>query len=276
MRNILGSARLILTTLTAAAVLPFCITAAHAQELLTNGDFEAGNFAGWNRVLVEESGGAVSRNFALTAPGANTPGSVSFATAPNAAGGSFYAVGVADAPGQSAMIQTFTVPASGFSSLTLTFQMFVNDQSESQLFGGPFVDPTGLDHTTGGTGNNNQHARVDILSSAAAPFSTASGDVVRNLYLGLDSPNLVNGYTSYSFDMTPFLTPGSTYQLRFAEVDNLSALNIGVDNVSLLASNTPPIVGASAPEPGTAAFFVTLTSLLLLARIRNATRRAVR
>src|SRR5205807_2565369 len=99
-------------------------------------------------------------HFYISTPGADTPsvGGSFFSTAPNPAGGSFYAVSTSDYPGAHALIQDFTV-ASGTSSLNLAFQLFVNDQSG---FGG-VVDPSGLDYTTGGTFQDNQHARVDIL-----------------------------------------------------------------------------------------------------------------
>lgn len=207
---------------------------AQAQELLTNGDFETGDFTGWT--LVNGGGGS----FFIFVPGADTPpaGGFFFPTAPNPDGGAFYAVSTSDEPGQNALQQNFTVP-NGTAYVLLSFQLFVNDQSG---FGG-VVDPSGLDFTTGGTFNDNQHARVDIIHIGVADFSTAPADVVDNYYVGADSVNLLNPYLNYSvYVSSVLLQPGSTYTLRFAGVDNLSALNVGVDNVSAFAT--------AMPEPG--------------------------
>jgi hypothetical protein len=153
------------------------------------------------------------------------------------------------------LIQDFTVPALGpLDVVTLSFQMFVNDQSGL----GPIVDPTGLDHTTGGTFNDNQHARVDLLKGGAGDFSTAPTDVLGNFYLGVDLPrafdpndNLIPfPYTSYSFNITSLVSGGGTFRLRFAEVGNLSALNVGVDNVSVQLTQTV------IPEPSTLALLL--------------------
>ncbi len=225
---------------------------ANAQtfSLLTNGNFETGTFAGWTRANVRDASDVnTTRNFYIDTPGTTTPENntntppppstiTPFATAGNASGGNFYAVSTSEAPGQSALIQNFVVPDAANLNVTLTFQMFVNDQSG---FGG-VVDSSGLDYTTGGAFRDNQHARVDILSSTSSEFTTMPGDVVRNFYLGADGVNLPAPYVTYTFDITANVVRGATYRLRFAEVDNLSALNVGVDNVAVTA--------VVVPEPG--------------------------
>jgi hypothetical protein len=225
---------------------------AGAAEMLVNGNFETGNFAGWT-VADDNSPFGVGGTFFLSTPGAPTPAG-GWATAPNPSGGAFYAVSDSDFPGAHALIQDFTVPAG--QSVFLSYQLFVNDQSGL----GPIVDPSGLDPTTGGTFNDNQHARVDILRGGAGDFSTAPGDVVANLYLSVDPDATVpNPFTSYFFDLTPQLGGGGNFRLRFAEVDNISPLNVGVDNVSLNA----------VPEPGTLA----LTALGMLALVVTVRKR---
>src|SRR5262249_5815562 len=162
----------------ALALLFGAVRPAGAAEILVNGNFETGTFAGWT-VADDNSPFGVGGTFFISTPGAPTP-ATGFATAPNPAGGAFYAVSDSDFPGAHALLQDFTVPAG--QSVFLSYQMFVNDQSGL----GPIVDPTGLDPTTGGTFNDNQHARVDILRGGASDFSTAAGDVIANLYLGVD------------------------------------------------------------------------------------------
>ncbi len=241
-------------------------------ELLTNGNFETGDFTGFILAnQVNPSDNANADHFYISTPGSNTPAvnGVTFTTSPNPAGGNFYAVSTADLPGAHALLQNFTVPANPC-GLHLSFQMFVNDQSGI----GPIVDPSGLDYTTGGLAqpNDNQHARVDILRAGAADFSTAPADVVDNLYLSVDpssfdpSSSLIpNAFKTYTADLTGVLTPGSSYRIRFAEVDNNSAINVGLDNISLVAST---------PEPGTLALMagLGLSGTMLTLRRRRATQ----
>lgn len=232
MKSILFRQPVRLCTLTLSVISLAC-SGAHAQiQLITNGNFETGKFNGWN--LANQANPADPNNqdhFYISTPGSNTPvvNGNSFPTASNSLGGQYYAVTASDNPGAHALLQSFTVPINT-TKLTLSYQMFVNDQSGF----GPAIDPSGLDYTTGGAFNNNQQARVDILTGGASSLSTASIDVVKNFYDSVDSSNPAP-YTSYSYNLTGLLTPGQSYQLRFAEVDNLGSINMGIDNVSISA-----------------------------------------
>lgn len=236
-----------LCCLLAASACCLATTSRAADQLIINGGFETGSFTGWTQVdQANPFDVNAADHFYLSTPGGPTPAvdGFYFDTAANPGGGSFYAVTASDNPGAHALLQTFTVP-SATTELTLSFQMFVNDQSGV----GAVIDPFGLDYTTGGTYDGNQHARVDILRAGADALSTSSSDVIANLYLGVDSPGGTppNPYLDYSFDLSSLLTPGQSYQLRFAEVDNLSSLNLGVDNVRLFAVT---------PEPGLLALLI--------------------
>jgi len=237
-----------------------------ADQLITNGGFETGSFTGW--LLANQSNPSDisgGDHFYISTPGSLTPAidGFQFDTAANPAGGSFYAVTASDNPGAHALLQDFTVPTAA-TDLNLSFQMFVNDQSGI----GSVVDPSGLDYTTGGTFDANQHARVDILRAGADDLSTAAGDVVSSFYLGVDNPGgaVPNPYLHYSFDLSGVLTPGQSYRLRFAEADNLSSLNQGVDNVSLTAVT---------PEPGVLALLwgTAITGGICLRRRRHTGRK---
>ncbi|MGH9870310.1 MAG: hypothetical protein ACREAA_19410 [Candidatus Polarisedimenticolia bacterium] len=189
-------------------------------ELLRNGDFELGVFAGWG--VFNQPGGFGS--FIVDTPGTTVPGS-GFPTAPNPAGGGFYAVTDMTGPGAHALAQTFTVPVSA-SQVTLRFQMFVDDWSGS----GGVVNPAGLNYTAA----PNQHARVDLLTPGSPPLDTGAG-VIATYYIGVDPGATPHPYTSYALDISGAVSPGGSYVIRFAGVETLSFQHVGVDNVSIVA-----------------------------------------
>lgn len=198
-------------------------------QLNTNGGFETGTFAGWT--VTNQAGG--SGSWFIDDNNGTTP--ISGQTTVGPAAGNFYAVTDQGGPGAHVLELTFTIPV-GATSVVLSFDMFINDLSDN-----PVVNPLGLDYTA----IPNQHARVDILTALAGAFSTSVTDVVANLVApGVDIGADPNPYTSYLFDITGLVTPGTTYKLRFGEVDNQFFLNQGVDNVSIIAQ---------VPEPATLA-----------------------
>ena len=197
---------------------------ASAAELLTNGNFETGTYAGWSTNALPGSNG----NLSISTPGANVPIGFGQGTAGNASGGNFYSVTGQTGPGGYALIQSFTVPNAA-TAISLSFQMFVNS------YGGLAIDPAGLTLNAG----PNEHARVDILTAGASAFSTNPADILANFYLGIDTGSNPNPYTSYAFNLSSLLTAGQTYQIRFAQVDNLGFFNQGVDNVSILTNAVP-------------------------------------
>jgi hypothetical protein len=219
--------KLLASFLASASIM--AASGAQATQLLTNGDFETGNFSGWTVTDLAGSSGS----WFIDAPGSTTPVS-GFATAANGTGGSFYAVTDQTGPGTHALTQSFTV-APGASSVFFSFQMFANDQSGTA----PIINAAGLDDNA----FPNQHVRVDLLTGAATAFDTGAG-VLANFFLGDDAGVNPNPYTSYSFDISALVAGGGTYQIRFAEVDNQSFYQMGVDNVG---------VTAQVPEPATLA-----------------------
>lgn len=207
--------------------------AAHASptQLITNGGFETTDFTGWT--VTDLAGGSGSW---FNATG--TAGPVSGLLTVGPASGSRYAVTDQGGPGTHVLEQTFTVPA-GASSVIVSFDMFMNDQSNAGPLG------TLLDHTM----PSQQHARVDIMSPLAGAFSTVLIDIVSTLIgPSVDAGTDPNPYTSYSFDLTGLVAPGGTYKLRFGEVDNQFFFQAGVDNVSIVAE-----VPGQVPEPMSAA-----------------------
>ncbi len=231
---------------------------AHAQDaLLTNGSFETGNLSGWTTA----ASGDGSFQLGTTANDGSghylTPGTQSFSVGPKS--GFYYAVSDGSSPdnagpGAHALLQSFTLSGAA-SHVLLSFDMFVNDYNGAGALNvGGALDPTQATPT--------QYARVDILKGTASALSTDVSDILVNLYAGEDAGNPPNAYTHYQFDLTSFLPTGSTYQVRFAEVDNQFVLNQGVDNVSLTAIT---------PEPGTLGLLLGLTAFggLLKTRLRR-------
>jgi hypothetical protein len=206
-----------------AAISFMSARSASAVQLITNGDFETGDFTGWNVTDLAGSSGS----FYIDDNNGGTP--ISGNSTVGAAGGNFYAVSDQGGPGTHVLWQNFTVLPQ-ISSAILSFDMFVNDWSNS----GGIINPVGLNHTSGA----NQHARVDILAAGSSPFDTGAG-VLGSFYLGVDSGTNPHPYKSYSFDVTSLVQGGGNFILRFGEADNQMFLNQGIDNVSLQAQPVP-------------------------------------
>ena len=198
---------------------------ANPSEIIINGDFETGTFAGWTVTDLPGSG-----SWFIDTPGSTTPisGGATLATGGSGSFGTSYAVTDQSGPGTHSLTQAFTI-ASPLQSAILSFDMFVNDQD-----GGPLMGDGLLDHN----GAPKQFGTVDILTAGAGPFDMGAG-VLANYYLGVDPKPNPNPFTGYSFDITSIVGAGGTFQLRFAEVDNQLFFNQGVDNVSLVINPIP-------------------------------------
>lgn len=228
------------TFLIVAGLAALLCSPATAGQVITNGSFETGNFSGWT---LTDGGNGGSEVTAL-----NAPSNGIFPT-PGASDGLFYAVTSQGGPGTHAFSQTFST-GGPVTSATLSFDMFVQTNAAET------INPAGLTHTAG----PNQHARVDILSATASALDTGAG-VLQNFYIGIDGAP-TQPYTSYSFDVTSLLSAGGTFQLRFAQSDNLGNFNLGVDNVSL-------VVGNVVPEPTSLVIFGLTTLGLVGVRRRR-------
>jgi len=209
-----------------------------SAELIQNGGFESFgadvyNITSWNTAEEGILGSVLAQS-----------GTVTDASVRNTVGvgsGSYYGLLDAAQISNQALFQTFTTGA--VNSATLNFQMFVNNQSAN----GTQINTAGLDYTTGGSYDANQHVRVDLLTAGAGAFSTSNADVLQSFYLGgSNGSNVIGGdvanpYINYSFDLSSLMSTGGTYTLRFASVANENQMQMGIDNVSLSVTPVPEI-----------------------------------
>jgi hypothetical protein len=211
----------------AAMVLALAAPAA-AAPLILNGSFESG-FTSWTRADQLGSEGTFALQSGTVSP-------VNGMAVPAPTGGTFAAMTDAQGPGTHVLYQDFLIPV-GTTSGTLSFDVFVGNRGDD------FFRPNTLDFSTPAL---NQQARVDILRVPSDPFSVAPADVLATVFQTLVGSALVTGYNPVTANLSALLAAnaGSTLRLRFAEVDNVSMFQFGVDRVSLDAS-------ATVPEPAT-------------------------
>ncbi|HJT81218.1 MAG TPA: PEP-CTERM sorting domain-containing protein, partial [Chthoniobacterales bacterium] len=156
----------------------------------------------------------------------------------------------AEGPGSHSLIQNFVVPSSPVLA-SLQFDLYINNHATN------FFSPASLDFSTP---TLNQQFRVDIMTGAADPFSLSLTDVLLNIYQTQPADSLVSGYNTITSDLTALFAahPGETLKLRFAAVDNVNFLNIGIDRVSL-----------AVPEPGSTALLAIGLATLATTLVRR-------
>ena len=197
-------------------------TIGSATPLILNGGFESG-FTSWVRANQLGSEGTFSLQSGTVSP-------VNGNSVPSPPGGLNAAMTDAFGPGSHVLYQDFLVPAEG---ALLSFSLFIGNRADR------FATPATLDFSTP---TLNQQARVDILRAGPDPFTVAAADILLNLYRTQVGDPLVSGYNTLNFDLTSLFSAnvGQTLRLRFAETDNLSAFQFGVDNVQLETATTAP------------------------------------
>jgi len=231
--------------LVATLACALCVQA-HAAAIL-NGGFEAA-FSNWTRADQVGSEGTFALQTGTLSPVTLTP-------VPAPPQGLFAAMTDAEGPGSHVLYQDFLVTAPVTANTTLSFSLFVGNRATA------FSAPPTLDF---GTPTLNQQARVDIMTTAADPFSLAAADVLQNLFRTLPGDPLVSGYNTMTVDVTALLNAhlNETLRLRFAEVDNVNLFQFGVDNVSF--SSGP---SGTVAEPSS--WILALSALLGLASMRR-------
>jgi hypothetical protein len=223
-----------------SAMLACTMSMQAPAAVITNGGFEP-NLAGWTAVNQPGSEGQFFSQTGILSP-------VNFFGVPAPPEGSNAAMTDAGGPGSHVLYQDFVVPTVT-TSATIGFSLFINNSAAA------FFTPASLAFATP---TLNQQARVDIITTTADPFSVAAADVLQNLYQTNVGDPLTSGYNPFLIDITALLQAqqGQTLRLRFAEVDNVNAFNLGVDAVSINAD----VVVEPIPEPSS---WIMVTGALL-------------
>lgn len=209
-------------------VLGLAFSAGCAAQAIVNGSFEqnggagTSTFTGWTVVDQPNSAGSW---FAQT--GTTTP--LTSALVPSPPAGKFAAMTDQTFPMSSVLYQDVAIPAGG---ATLSFDMFYKSAV-------PLSDPGTLDNINLGSGI--QGFRIDLMNPSAATFDTGSG-VVANIYITKAGDPVTNSGYRRIFYQVGSQFGGQTLRIRFAEIDDDSFLNLGIDNVTL----GPPAIAAPA------------------------------
>ncbi|MBI3868071.1 MAG: M36 family metallopeptidase [Verrucomicrobia bacterium] len=168
-------------------------------DILVNGDFESGDFRGWQRAS-ESAVGWVINDGTVNPDGPDIP-------AP-AFEGDFSALVSQDAPGRHELFQDVAIPPDA-KSATLSWFHFIHNHGPEYF-------------------NPSQQFRVEILNDDGVvqetAFATQPGD-----------PLSVE-WTRVEHDLTRHR--GETLRIRFVEDDALGYINVGLDNVKLELSGT--------------------------------------
>ena len=181
-------------------------------ELVTNGSFETGTFAGWNVVNNGTSGDWFVTDQTTTplSGGSNPP----------AADGTFQAMVDQIGPGSHILYQDVVIPIA--TSVTLNMMLWAEN------YNGSYSDPATLDPNV----IPNQQARVDIMSPGA-PIDDVGAGVLLNVFK--TSPGDPTSIPNAPLTANLNAFQGQTVRLRIVEVDNQFFFNVGVDAVSISA-----------------------------------------
>jgi len=194
-------------------------------QLINNGGFEAG-LAGWTSIdEVGSSGSWFAFGGAL--------GPVSFLPLAPPAMGALQAVTDQDAPGSHILYQDVTIPP--LATATLDLLLWYNCYAPQ----GFAPQPT-LDYTVPGP---NEQFRIDIMNPLAPVNDMGAGVLLPVLLTHAADALVLPPYVHVTANLSSFA--GQTVRLRFAEVDNQSNLNVGIDAVSILAEPVVPVASAT-------------------------------
>ena len=161
-----------------------------------------------------------------------------------------------DYQGMHILYQDITIPATA-TQATLSFELYIDNNDPLNAIG--YTNPAVTSALNYFPNTNpqtpNQQVRVDLINPQGSLTDVGSG-VLRNLFITTPStPRDFGSYETLTFDVTAFA--GKTIRLRFAEVNNLGKLIVGVANVQVHATFTdtaaPGVNALSLRTPGSGA-----------------------
>lgn len=193
-------------------------------ELLVNGGFESGALAGWTRVD-SGGGGWVSGHSNYDPPGPDTP------QTPLA--GSSFALSMQYGNGRHEIYQDVFIP-DGLSGVSLSWSQRLRNH--------------------GGAWDTNQQFRVELRNTA--------NQVLTNIFVSQSGDPLLTTWSNRTFNLMPWR--GQTIRVAFVEIDELGALNVSLDDVSVFGTPSLPttwlVFFGTTPTPGQAQFQGTTTN----------------
>lgn len=228
-----------LTICTCVGVFLLAFTANAGTQLIQNGGFESGTLTNWITNGTLGSTDAFFADNSLVTPYGNPT------VGPNT--GTWYAVSDSlnlIVPESTYLVQQVTIPVGTIDDV-FSANIFVNDQ-----FGGS------------GTGGE-----IAIWANGANPLTATPLYII---YGPADTPvsgGTPNPYVLVNQDITAHVTAGTTYQIGVLESDSTGPINVGVDDVSLIAT-----AATGTPEPGMLLPMAVLAAGILSYRARRRLR----
>jgi hypothetical protein len=201
----------------AAAALAACFSAlllssSAGAATVVNGDFETGNFSGWQ----SQDLNSLPENHWYVYSGTLSPFSGHSVTAPPQ--GLFAAITDSHNVGTHILYQDVALEAG--MSHRLNLDVYYNSLA-------PIASPDSLDAAV----TPNEQYRIDVMRPTAALDSVNPADVLMPVFRTRTGDAQTLAPTPLSLDMTPFA--GQTVRLRFAEVENQDVLLASADAVAM-------------------------------------------
>jgi hypothetical protein len=206
-----------------------------SAAIVTNGDFETGNFSGWHEEYVDPG---VGHWFNYT--GTSTPLSLDPIPAPPQ--GTRAAITDQAEESRQILYQDVTLPPGGSVNQLSLFAYYRE---------GPFASPDTLSLDV-----TNEQYRIDVMKPSAPIDSVSPGDVLVNLLRTTpSSPNTLDP-TQLTADLSPYA--GQTVRIRFAVPVTQHVLNGGVDAVAIKSNGFSLSKATFNKKKGTATVPVTV------------------
>jgi hypothetical protein len=257
----------VLAALVLGAIVATKDAAAAPVNIIQNGGFEAATtFDGWTVESQLGSSGMWCPQTGTSAPGitggkgtvacGGTDGSGATVAAPPE--GTMAAMTDQSGPSSNVLYQCVDIPADA-TSAGLSFQLYLNNDDDdfhphatlNYDLGGQKALGSGREYVVlGGNGDPtaNQQFRADIVAPAELESDTFTVTVLENVYQTLAGDPTESGYDLITADLSAYT--GQSICIRFAEVDNQTFFNAGIDDVELIVDQPDePTTGPLSPAP---------------------------